>query len=423
MLIPKMMIYRRKVSQVMIAVLIVCIVIYVLLPVYLLKKMNNFEMYKLTEERSFYHLYPLLKNNTSISMMSCKEKTNFVFIKCMKCATETLGTVFRRFGYVRNLTFVTPVGKKLYLGWPFQMTKSDYRPSKRPFNIIMEHSIYNKTVMEALMPADTLYITIIREPYSHFKSVFTYFNLKNIAKVSSNDPFTEYLHHIGKYEQIYQRHEASSTRYCIPDNFSMTKNLLSHCIGMSLGFPAGTQNITSDADAVERYIQQIDKDFSLVMIVEYFHESLILFKRIMCWTFKDIIYWNANVANYVKKFDPHSDENVKIYQKWSSVDYKLYDHFNKTLWKRIHAQTPDFFSEVQYFTTVQENVVKFCLKPDLKKLVFNKTVWHEQFEFSTEGCKMLKQKLLEAIQKRHDEQDHNSVPPTRKPGDRYVPLC
>jgi hypothetical protein len=77
----------------------------------------------------------------------------------MKCATETMGTIIRRFGYKRALNFVLPVKNNIYLGWPYIMMKTDYRPSKWPYNIIFEHSVYNYTIMTSLMPNNTVYLT------------------------------------------------------------------------------------------------------------------------------------------------------------------------------------------------------------------------------------------------------------------------
>jgi hypothetical protein len=48
----------------------------------------------------------------------------------MKCATETMGTIIRRFGYKRALNFVLSVKNNIYLGWPYIMMKTDHRPSK-----------------------------------------------------------------------------------------------------------------------------------------------------------------------------------------------------------------------------------------------------------------------------------------------------
>jgi hypothetical protein len=67
----------------------------------------------------------------------------------------------------------------------------------------------------------------------------------------------------------------------ILDGFSVTKNLMAQCLGMPLGFPYGRADISNNLHAVQDYIQNLDEEFSLVMIVEYFHESLILFKRLM----------------------------------------------------------------------------------------------------------------------------------------------
>lgn len=122
---------------------------------------------------------------------SCTEKTNFVFIKCMKCATETMGTIIRRFGLVRNLNFVVPVKNNIYLGWPFVIEETDYRPSKKSFNILMEHAIYNSTKMEKMMPNNTVYITIIREPWRRLTSSFWYFSLGYTVEPPVN--FSEYI--------------------------------------------------------------------------------------------------------------------------------------------------------------------------------------------------------------------------------------
>jgi Galactose-3-O-sulfotransferase len=78
----------------------------------------------------------------SLFSSACKEKVNFVFIKGMKCATSTLLGVFYHFDYTRNLSFVSPLGNRLYLNWPFPMTKLDFRPSSRGYNILTDHAVF-----------------------------------------------------------------------------------------------------------------------------------------------------------------------------------------------------------------------------------------------------------------------------------------
>ncbi|XP_071079786.1 galactosylceramide sulfotransferase-like [Haliotis cracherodii] len=340
-----------------------------------------------------------------LDSITCKEKQNFVFIKCMKCATETMATIIRRFGYTRNLSFLTPVKDKLYLGWPYLMTRFDYRPSSRGYNIVMEHSIYNKTIMQKIMPKDTLYISIIREPFSQVKSTINYFKVLQILNITSENGLSEYLHNLEKYEPIYQSPEKHQPRFCIPDGFSMTKNLMSHCHGMPLGFPAGRPDISGDPSAVDRYIQDLGKEFYFMMLVEYFHESLVLLKRKMCWTFHDILYKSVNDGNYTYKKTQPDPELVAIYKKWSPADYKLYNHFNKTFWETVAKQGGDFFEEVAAFDQVQKRVSHFCDYGEQADLKIETSKWSPGFSMVRHDCKMLWPDLLRRIQARHNKDE------------------
>ncbi|XP_060558306.1 galactosylceramide sulfotransferase-like [Ruditapes philippinarum] len=346
-----------------------------------------------------------------ISKGFCQERRNFVFIKTMKCATQTLVQIFRRFGYLRHLNFVLPRGNNIYIGWPFIPEKQDYRPSGREFNILTEHAVYNHTVMTKLMPKDTKYITIIREPFSHFKSTFNYFNVANISFVKETDKVSGYLQNLEKYESSYKRPNAA-LRYCIPDGFSVTKNQLSHCLGMPLGYPSGRENITANKMLVQDYIKHLDSEFLLVMIMEYFHESLVLLKRLLCWSMKDILYHTINVGNYGYKNTPPSAENLKIYQTWSHIDYLLYDHFNKTFWRKVISEGDDFQAELSEYNKVQSQVSNFCSDLSNKNnvTVIEESPYSDTFTISKDYCLMLGIDLLEYLKRRFDREEAWSEP-------------
>ena len=40
----------------------------------------------------------------------------------------------------------------------------------------------------------------------------------------------------------------------------------------------------------ESFIDRTEREFDLIMITEYFDESLILLKRLLRWEFQDIVY-------------------------------------------------------------------------------------------------------------------------------------
>ncbi|KAL3857030.1 hypothetical protein ACJMK2_011731 [Sinanodonta woodiana] len=333
--------------------------------------------------------------NMNKKIACTEEKRHIVFIKCMKCATESMETIFRRFGYIRKLNFVLPRKRNLYLGWPGPMEKMDYRPSKRPFDILTEHAIYNKTFMDDLMPNDTVYISIIREPWSHFKSTFSYFRMASIGELPKvSDQLSEFLSDIEKYERIYSSPKKNFLRWCTPDYFSPTRSMMSHCLGMPLGFPKGRKDIMNNDTAIMEYIQFIEKHFKLVMLVEYFDESLILLKRLMCWSLKDILYQKTNSGNYSYRSYEPTKQQQEIHRNWSRADYMLYEYFNKTFWTKVAAQGPDFIEEVKHFKAVEATIQKFCFgekRPNLSTDVFiiRKTKFNSEFNVTKEYCELM----------------------------------
>ena len=50
------------------------------------------------------------------------------------------------------------------------------------------------------------------------------------------------------------------------------------------------QESFSNEEEIAKFIENISKSFELVLIAEYFDESLVLMKRMLCWDSEDIIY-------------------------------------------------------------------------------------------------------------------------------------
>jgi len=278
----------------------------------------------------------------------CQTLTRFVYIKMIKCASTTLTDIFKRFGMQRRLSFMLPPKGRIYVGWPYQIDDSFFRPSKSTsgFDILCDHAVYNRQTLSQLMSPGTVYITSMREPFSQVKSMVNYYNVLNISGVSMSvaDRFAEFMYNIEKYEGTYKSANASSLRHCVPDGFSMTRNLMS----FNLGFPTGgfrsvDEDLAYDRGLIQQWIAELDLEFSLVIIVEYFYESMVLLRRQMCWSLKDILSNATNAGSYEYR-EENSSELVKIYRQWSSIDYQLYQHFNDSLWRKIAAQVSTLLS-------------------------------------------------------------------------------
>lgn len=256
------------------------------------------------------------------------------------------------------------------------------------------------------MPADAVYITAIREPFAQVKSMFNYYNFQNIIGIRGDDPFEEYLTHLEKYERIYESHEAAGLRFCIPDGFPMYKNLMSFILGFPNGFLDGKPDMASNVTFIRQWLKHIDDRFDLVMITEYFHESLVLLRRKMCWELPDILHVSKNVGNYTYRQNqrPHL---VSLYRSLSNVDYILYDHFNRTFWSKIKLQGADFRHEVRHFASVLGNVNTFC------NGIINKTTttatynvapspWNGAFTVGKDFCVLMNLELFDEVKEKYD---------------------
>ena len=389
---------------------------------------------------------------------SCRPRSDLVLISGPRCGAEAVGAVLRRYGYRNNLSLVLPVGRRAFLGWPYPITAADLRPSRRGYNLLVEHAVYNGTFLRRLMNRGAPFVTVLRHPFHQFASTLDALRLQELASHSVElanvsdvertnvsvergqvvvGPLGAFLRDIHGYES--RAAAAVAKRLCVPDGFSLTRNPQSHGLGMPLGFPAGRADITDDRDAVESYIRTLDAEFVLVMIAEYLDESLVLLRRLMCWDTKDILCRGSSGSNsnsnqggdrysasFWRELTRHDhDHDRDLHRRWSRADYALYDHFNRTFWSKVRAQGEDFLQEVSYFRRVRGEVTWFCnsVTPYGEGYIqFPESVWSPAFTFSSEECRLAEAPLLERLKERYDRQEPREARFTAVPEPVPVPV-
>ncbi|XP_035676896.1 uncharacterized protein LOC118415991 isoform X2 [Branchiostoma floridae] len=110
----------------------------------------------------------------------------------------------------------------------------------------------------------------------------------------------------------------------------------------------------------QAFVRKIQEDFPFVMIMEYFDESLVLLRRMMCWSMKDILYYSVNSKRYSYKHVEIQGEDKDRHEEWNYVDYALYDHFNKTFWQKVSETGNSFREEVAFFQQVNQKMRDHC---------------------------------------------------------------
>lgn len=134
---------------------------------------------------NFLKFRPLdLKENDEISNQKriCEPKTKIVFLKTHKCGSSTIQNIFLRFGAERKLIFVLPHWGNYYNeGKKFKASEAIEAPyetnqngivTQKFYNIFTHHTQFDYEEIRKIMPNDSIFISIIREPSSLFESIF-----------------------------------------------------------------------------------------------------------------------------------------------------------------------------------------------------------------------------------------------------------
>ncbi|XP_006640258.2 galactosylceramide sulfotransferase isoform X2 [Lepisosteus oculatus] len=251
---------------------------------------------------------------------TCTPKVDIMFMKTHKTASSTILNILFRFGEKHRLKFAFPDSRNDFF-YPSSFQRSqvkDYRPGMC-FNIICNHMRFNEHEVLKLLPADSTYFTILRDPAELFESSFHYFGkvVPLTWKISAEDKLTEFLH--------------DPWRYYDPDGYNAfyLRNLLFFDFGYD-------NNLSPEDPRVEESIRAIENRFHLVMLVEHFEESLILLKDALCWEMEDLLFFklNARKDSLVSKLTPELRSQAI---DWNGIDWKLYRHFNASFWKKVEA--------------------------------------------------------------------------------------
>ena len=350
-------------------------------------------------------LYVLIRSTPHIKRDSCstvqQEIRHVAYIKVHKTASSSIQNIFFRFGFDRNLTFVLPSADSRYpnvISNLETINEKNIRPPplSKYFDISCLHVLYNRTAFDRVLPNDTIYIGSLRDPFDQFMSAMLYFDMFKGLKIQGPNAITDFLKDPENHDNTI-----SNSKYAF---FSFTKNRMA----IDFGFPKDVI-ITQRKDDIQAHIEKLNKEIALVMISEHFDESIVLLKRILKWSVKDILYVRKN-DNSNKNKSIIIDENDRDrYRKLSVIDHTLYEYFYLKLWRQINMEVM-FHEEVLYFKTVRNKVEKHCFKRRTSQgfissdLTIPKSYWNEEFKITAEFCTLLLISEMDFVIKIRDTQ-------------------
>ena len=275
-----------------------------------------------------------------------------VFLKTHKTGSSTVTNIMNRFGERNGLVFVVPTERQNRLGWPwfFQEEHMIHYNNTKP-NMLCSHARYNREVLDRVMPNDTIYVTILRDPVSHFESTFSYMTFGEILGISNEtDPL----------KAFFENPKDVLVNYLLTQDLRINSDRLK-LIRNGMFFDLGLESKDFDnMEEVQRNIKKLDQEFHFVMIMEYFDESLIMLKNLLCWEMNDIVYFHHNQRRKAQKRNITSDLVTQI-QQWSSADKALYDYFRDEFLQKLREQTKDFARDITDLRTRNSVLREICL--------------------------------------------------------------
>ena len=257
-------------------------------------------------------------------------------------------------------------------------------PGGKHFEMLCNHVIYSRDAFRTFLPNDTIYIGILREPYEFFKSTLNYLKPGYLYnRIKTNIPASDYLKNPLRYEPKSPM-------------FSFTNNRMA----VEFGCPVAVLS-SGDKTKIVEFIKNVDADFKLVIIAEQFEESVVLMRRYLHWSTKEILYLDKNIARHKNETKLVGPYDRQMYKRWAKVDYALYEYFFKRLRDQIREEGYDFDEELLHFKEIRKMTSEFCSGDSDRtgaRLVVQESKWSVGFEVTSYDCDLLKTSEIPFVQ-------------------------
>uniref|UniRef100_A0A8D3E8T8 Galactose-3-O-sulfotransferase 2 n=1 Tax=Scophthalmus maximus TaxID=52904 RepID=A0A8D3E8T8_SCOMX len=284
--------------------------------------------------------------------LTCQPKSHIVFLKTHKTASSTILNILYRYGESRNLTFALPLNKHSQLFYPFffasHFVEGISSRSVREFHIMCNHMRFRKSEVTLLakITSQKYISSTVMNPVAMMESIFIYY--RSIQAFHKTERLDDFLNNNWR-------------NY----NSSLINNHYAHNI---LAFDFGfDNNIAADSEHLEERasmaIAAIEQDFHLILISEYFDESMILLKHALCWSLEDVVSFKLNSRSEQTRHPLLANTAEKI-KKWNALDWRIYLHFNTTFWQKVNSLVgqEQLITEVSQLRELQLKLSNTCLK-------------------------------------------------------------
>ncbi|XP_065584258.1 galactosylceramide sulfotransferase-like, partial [Artemia franciscana] len=216
-----------------------------------------------------------------------------------------------RYAYKNDLNLILPLERTNYVGSPDRF--SSELIEKTPwhhlgYHILNIHTRWNHSAVKNALGGDPALITIVRDPVQQFESMYSYFNFYDYLGYVALPDFIRKLEHNEMEYKLKLEYNRKNKRF--------GKNQML----FDLGFPV---EYFDNEDKVKLFVEEVNKNFHLVMITEKMEESIVLLKHLLCWDYKDLVFVKLNARDENLKANLSKGQTETL-RKWLRADNHLY---------------------------------------------------------------------------------------------------
>ncbi|NXG00762.1 G3ST2 sulfotransferase, partial [Sakesphorus luctuosus] len=242
--------------------------------------------------------------------------THVVFLKTHKTGGSSIVNVLHRFGHGRGLRFALPHRYQFGYPLPFRAPWVRGYPGRAPFDILCHHMRFNLAEVQKVMPNDSFYFSIVRDPATLGESSFRYF--RGAAAAFRNSPS------LGQF-------------LAQPTRFYRYGERGNHFARNLLWFDFGLPDQPKNSQEIQASLAFLDRTFPLVLVAEHFDESLVLLRDALCWPEGSVDSFAHNSRSRHGAARASGAAHVEQLRAWHNLDWQLYLHFNSSFWARAEA--------------------------------------------------------------------------------------
>ncbi|XP_060029371.1 galactose-3-O-sulfotransferase 4 isoform X2 [Erinaceus europaeus] len=319
--------------------------------------------------------------------LSCPPRQHLVFLKTHKSGSSSVLNLLHRYGDRHGLRFALPARYQFGYPRPFQASRvKGYHPQDEgtpsSFHILCHHMRFNLKEVLRVMPSDSFFFSIVRDPAAMARSAFSYYRSTSPAfrKAPSLAAFLanpRAFYQPGARGDHYARNllwfdfglpippEMRPQRGNLqPPNPPYTPDpnaLFQPAPTMAQGHGQTSSPASVSSSFMQWSLAWLDSVFDLVLVSEYFDESLVLLADALCWELDDVVGFMHNAQAWGQPAEEDGQLAARA-RAWNSLDWTLYLHFNRSLWARAKQYGRGRLeSAVAELRARREALAKHCL--------------------------------------------------------------